>query len=170
MKNMTTLIVAISFSLLSTTAFAKSSGEIFTASSNSNLIFSQRNYENYKASFNATVGYDHAFSNGFELGGTFGLSVISHYSIYALTVGPTYNIQGKDIENSYYAGFKIGMQVENTYGYTYDNAIAIVEGGKRFKIIEGITYSPGVTITQVFGANADDPTIAINIFKFSLVF
>jgi hypothetical protein len=167
------IIISAAFFLALTTlpAFAKSTGEIVTGSTNAALIFSQ-NYkgDDYRGRFNTNLGYDHAFEKGFEFGGEIGINISSGYSSYQFTVGPTYNFQAQDIENSYNVGVKAGILIDHSSGYTYDNAIGTLEGGKRFKLAEGITYSPGLKITKVFGAGEADPTFTFNIFKFSLFF
>jgi hypothetical protein len=164
------LLFVLLFSLSLNSAYAKDTAEIFTGSTSSSLIFTKSNYSDYKALFVADVGYDHAFSNGLQIGTNAGLSIESDFNTISLMVGPTYNFNNKDLENSFYAAFKFGVLLVNYSGYHYSNAVISTAAGKRFKLAEGICYSPDISVEKVLGHNVDDPSISFNIVKFSLVF
>ena len=170
-KKMKNVILSLVFLILTTTlSFAKNSADIFTGSSSANLLFTKAQYEDYKASFVGTIGYDHVFSQGIQLG-TVGAAVIGDgYKSITILVGPGYNLNANDLENSFYMSFMMGVDRISYGSYTHSDFVVQADGGKRFKIANGITYSPGVTISKVTGPNSDDPAISINIFKFSLLF
>lgn len=163
-------LIAIMLTALTTNSFAKSTAEIFTGSSNANVNMVQTGHEEYETRFNIDLGYDHAFSNGLQLGaevtGNFG----SDFNIFSLLVGPAYNFNSEDLENSFYIGAKGGFITATFEGTSATDAIISAEISKRFKLADGISYVPGVNAAKVLGPNSNDPTIVFNLFKFSVLF
>lgn len=161
---------AIMLFILTVNSFAKSSAEIFTGSSSANVIMTKTPYDNYKTRFNVVLGYDHAFSNGLQLGTNLSADFGTSYNSYSVLVGPAYNFNPEDIENSFYAGFKGGVIISNLYGFSTTDAIISAEISKRFKLADRVSYVPGIEAAKVLGPNSNDPTIVFNIFRFSLLF
>ncbi|MBC7539979.1 MAG: hypothetical protein H7281_14245 [Bacteriovorax sp.] len=159
------------FFLLSNAVFAKSEGHILSASTNSALEFNKGTYsDSYNATFNLDVGYDYAFANGLQLGGNFETIIYSHSSVWKLGAGPAYNFNHKNIENSFFAGLKVGT-ISTHYGsYTNISGFISIEGGKRFRLMENVSYVPGVIVEKILGSNTPDASFAFEFFRLSLIF
>jgi hypothetical protein len=161
----------IALALMSSAAFAKDSGHIITGSSSSSVNFSESTYGNgYDTDFNLGVGYDYAFSGGLQVGGFLGSSIFSGGSVWSLSVGPTYNFNA-DIESSFYAGAKLGV-----ISYHFDrrnsdeDTFAMVEFGKRFKLMENVSYSPAINVSKNLESNSADPSFSLALFQLSVIF
>lgn len=161
------LALIILFSL--TNAFAKNTADIISGGTSTSLVFTK--YTNsYEANFSGNVGYAHAFDNGLQLGSNGAFSIQSSFKSLLLTVGPTYNFKANDLENSFFAGLQAGVITYFYSGSNTTNGVVAIEGGKHFKLIEGVTYSPSINVKKILGAYSPDPTISFNIFKFSIFF
>jgi hypothetical protein len=156
--------------LLSASAFAKSEGHIITASSTkSSLSIFKDSYDEVQGSFDATAAYDYSFAQGLMLGADFGTSIYSNSSFWSLAVGPGYNFNKQDIENSYYATAKVGAASSHYGSYSTTYALVTLKGGKRFKLMEHVSYVPGVSISKVF-VTGSDPTLTFEIFRIAIIF
>lgn len=164
------LFVLLAFSSLFGNVYAKNSADIFSGSTSSLFLFSQSASQSYRTSFWAATAYDHAFSSGLQIGMTATASMQSESNIFSLTAGPAYNFNADDLENSFFVGIQGGGVSTNYTSYHSFDSIVAAEIGKRFKLAEGICYSPGFSASKALGPNSNDPTYSINIFKFSVLF
>jgi hypothetical protein len=157
---------------MSTSLYAKSEGHIVSASaSNSSVIvYDSTNKGDYKAQFGLTTSYDHAFAHGFQFGGDFQTSFYSGGHSFTLVAGPGYNFTPNDIENSYFASIKFGVTSTKFDSETETNAVAVLTGAKRFKLMEHVSYVPGVRIQKIFGTDTPDPMFSFDLLKISIIF
>ena len=155
----------------STLTMAKNTGHIFTGSTSSSLMLSPRTYQTgYDLDFVSYIGYGYAFTNGFQVNSSFSASIGSGMDAYALSIGPSYNFNGDEIENSFYIGLQAGALV-SSYSYsTYTDGVVYLDFGKRFKLSENVSYSPSVSAVQVLGPGDNDPNFSVDLFKFSILF
>lgn len=158
--------------VLASAAYAKDSAHIITGSTSSSVSASQPEWsDSYDIDFSATLGYDYAFTGGFQLGGTAGVGIFSGGSSGTLTIGPGYNFSPDDIENSFFTTIRFGvsnLHIDSETSVT-DTFIS-AEFAKRFKVIENVSYVPGLLVTKELGPDAADPTFNFDIFRLSLVF
>jgi hypothetical protein len=162
------IFILASLLLLSFNAF---STEIISGSTSSSLFLTHNDYsDKYEPTFVFHLGYDHVFTNGIQLGSDAVGSIYNNGSSYSLTVGPGYNFSPDDLLNSFYVLIKGGVVVNDLGGSADTNAVAFVEAGKRFKILDHVSYVPGISVYQDFGPNSADPTIKIIFAKFSFLF
>lgn len=161
--------LAILLSLAATTTFAAQT-DIVTGSTNANLVLAQDSKDDYQATFNVGMGYDHVFNTGLQIGGTLLGSFGDDYSTFTALVGPGYNLTPNDIANSFNADVKIGFVRSSINGHAETEFAATIQGGKRFKLAESVSYAPGVEISKIFADNAKDPSFTFNIFKFAFLF
>lgn len=152
-----------------TTSFAAPLSDVLTGSTNANLVLAQENDE-YKASFNTTFGYDHVYATGLQVGATIGGSFGDDYSFFTALVGPGYSFSPEDIGNSFNVDVKVGFVRATVFSHTETEFAATVQGGKRFKLAESVSYAPGIEVSKIFADNAKDPSITFNIFKFAFLF
>jgi len=156
--------------LLSASVFAKSEGHIISASSTkSSLSIFKDGFGEVRGSFDATAAYDYSFAQGLMLGADFGTSIYSNSSFWSLAVGPGYNFNKQDIENSYYVTAKGGAASSHYGSYSTTYALLTLKGGKRFKLMEHVSYVPGVSISKAF-LTGSDPTLTFEIFRISIIF
>ncbi|MEA9356646.1 hypothetical protein SHI21_10540 [Bacteriovorax sp. PP10] len=167
MKICLTILVSL---FAATTSFAAPLSDVLTGSTNANLVLAQDSNDDYKASFNAAFGYDHVYANGLQVGATIGGSFSDDYNTFTALVGPGYNCSPEDIGNSFNADVKVGFVRTNIGNHTETEFAATVQGGKRFKLAESVSYAPGIEVSKIFADNAKDPTITFNIFKFAFLF
>lgn len=163
------ICLTILLSLFTATSFAAHS-DVLTGSTNANLVLAQDATDDYKASFNVTSGYDHVYANGLQVGATLGGSFSDDYNTFSALVGPGYSFNPEDIGNSFNADVKVGFVRTNIGNHTETEFAATVQGGKRFKLADSVSYAPGVEVSKIFADNAKDPTITFNIFKFAFLF
>jgi len=158
--------------VLTSSAFAKDSAHIITGSTSSSISAAKLDWsDSYDIDFSATLGYDYAFTGGFQLGGTAGVGIFSGGSSVALTVGPGYNFSPEDVENSFFTAIRFGvvnLHIDSETSVT-DTFIS-AEIAKRFKVLENVSYVPGLQVTKEVGSDAADPTFNFDIFRVSLVF
>lgn len=162
------LTILLSF-FAATTSFAAHS-DVLTGSTNANLVLSQDSKDDYKATFNAAFGYDHVFVNGLQVGSTIEGSFGDDYSTFTALVGPGYSCSPEDIGNSFNVDVKVGFVRASIGNHTETEFAATVQGGKRFKLADSVSYAPGVEVSKIFADNAKDPTITFNVFKFAFLF
>jgi hypothetical protein len=156
--------------LTSGSVFARGEGHIITASSTkSSLSFYKDGYNEVKSSFDATAAYDYSFAQGLMLGADFGTSIYSNSSFWSLAIGPGYNFNKQDIENSYFATAKIGAASSHYGSYSSTHALMTLKGGKRFKLMEHVSYVPGLSISKVFEIGSD-PTLTFEILRIAIIF
>lgn len=162
----------LSLVLMSSSAFARSEGHIVSASSRSSLNFTKGAYsDSYKADFSVVLGYDYALSNGLQFGGSFGSSIASGSSVFALGFGPGYNFSKNNIENSVFVDAKVGVVSAHYDGDGTDtNAFVSAEVGKRFKVLDNVSYVPGFYIEKILGTNTPAASFSFEILRLSLVF
>lgn len=166
-------IFSLALVIFSAQAFSKESAHIITGSSSSSLSLDRTSSfdDSYEATFGLNLGYDYAFSGGIQLGGNLGASIYSAGSVWALTFGPGYNFN-TDVENSFYTAFKFGLISFHATDLNVSDTdtLLMLDFGKRFKLMENVSYVPGITLTKVLGTNAPDPTITFELFRLALVF
>lgn len=157
---------------MSSSVFARSEGHIVSASSRSALDFNE-SYDNdgYDAVFSASLAYDYALPNGLQFGGGLGTVIDSGTSSWILGFGPGYNFSKDNIENSVFVAAKVGV-VSTHYNEndTDTNAFISAEVGKRFKVLDNVSYVPGFYIQKVLGDNTPDPSFSFEILRLSLIF
>lgn len=167
MKSLKILVLALLVSAVP--AFAIEEGHIISGSSNSSVEF-EKVYGSYDATFGLALGYDYAFKGGLQVGTLVGAAIFSGGSFLTLAAGPTYNFNA-DIENSFFAGAKVGFITAH-----FDAASSVTDTfmtadiGKRFKLMENVSYTPGVTVTKMLEENSADPSFSINLFRLSIIF
>lgn len=166
-------IFFFSLAIFSTQAYSKESAHIVTGSSSSSLNIEKTSTfdDSYEANFGLNLGYDYAFAGGLQLGGNLGASIFSAGSVWALSFGPGYNFN-TDVENSFFTSLKFGLiSIHATDLNVSDtDTLLMLDFGKRFKLMENVSYVPGVTVTKVLGKYSPDPTITLELFRLALVF
>lgn len=169
MKFLASCLVLLS---LCSTAFAKDSAHILSGQTSSRVSASKPVYDDrYDTDFGLGIGYDRAFSGGFQFGGTLGAALFSGGSLVTLNVGPGYNFSPEDVENSFYTAFRFGVQTLHINEDATDtDTFLTLEIAKRFKLMENVSYVPGVTVQKYLGSNAADPSFSLELFRLSLVF
>lgn len=163
------LISALTFSVSKAHAEA---AHILSGSTSSSLIASQSSpwSDDYEFTFGLGVGYDYAFDNGFQLGGIFGAQLFSGGSTFTVAAGPGYNFN-KDIKNSFFVAFNFGVVTEHTDALSSETDTFITLGvGKRFSILENISYVPGLKIEKELKSNSNDPSFILEVVRFSILF
>ncbi len=157
--------------LVQNNVFAKNTADIFSGGTNSALSLSKANSNTYTSVLSGTIAYDHAFANGLQLGTTGKFSIQSGYKTFQLTIGPAYNFNDNDLENSFFVGLQAGVLNYSYSGLDYSSSRGVITGefGKHFKLAEGICYSPGISVMKLF-SSSQDPFISINLFKLSVLF
>jgi len=158
--------------ILSSSLYAKDSAHIVTGSSQSSSNVSKNTTydDGYDVDFSLSVGYDYAFTGGLQLGGTFGSSVYSGGSSWLISAGPGYNFSS-DIENSFFAALKFGVVTYHIDSSMSDTTTYVsAEIAKRFKLMENVSYVPGIVVSKELGSNSNDPVFSIEYFRLSLVF
>lgn len=154
---------------VATNAFAAPS-DIVSGSTGANIVMAKDSNDDYKPTFNVAFEMDHVFDGGLQVGGLLGGSFNDDDNVFSFLVGPGYNLNAQDIANSFYATAKIGFVRADVSGDANTEFAALVEGGKRFKLSESVSYSPGLVVTKVFADENDDAVFTVNIFKFSFLF
>ncbi|MFA6236869.1 MAG: hypothetical protein WC635_06030 [Bacteriovorax sp.] len=155
--------------LVSSSANAMSEGHIITAGSSSALVFAKGWDNSYDAYFNLDTGYDYAFTNGYQAGASLNASIASGRSSWSLGFGPTYNFSHNDIENSYYVGATAGLNYYNFGSNSDTDGFVSVKGGKRFKLMDHVSYTPKLEVHQALVSGAD-PIITLLLFNLSVLF
>lgn len=158
--------------LLSVNLYAKNSGHVLTGRSASEVMMvKSSSAKSYDASFSTAVGYGYAFTNGFEFDSNFTLYIGSGSTkTIALTIGPTMNFSPDDLENSFFMAIQGGVSNFSFGSYSNTKALGYLEVAKRFKLIDGVSYNPGVEMTKYFDDASSDPVLSINLFKISVIF
>jgi hypothetical protein len=155
---------------LATNSFARGTADIVTGAANANIYMAKDSADDYQTRFHVYGSYDRAFATGLQFGGALYADFGSNYSDYSLLVGPGYNFQHNDLENSFFVLARGGIVISKFLGHTSTNGAIHFEGAKRFKILDNVSYVPGIEISKTLGSNTADPTFAFNIFKFSIFF
>lgn len=154
---------------MSNASFAKDHGHLISGSANSNLSFRESN-NSYEGIFNLNFGYDYAFDSGIQIGGVAGTAFSSGYRSYFLLLGPTYNFNKEEIENSFFVGLKAGLRSYHFTNYSNTYALINADAGKRFRLTDSISYVPGVEISKNLDDSSENPTLTFQILRFTLVF
>ncbi len=164
-------IFCLALTIFSTQAFSKEPVHIITGSSNSSLSFDKTSSNAYDATFGLNFGYDRAFTSGLQFGGNFGIAVYSAGSVWSLAFGPGYNFN-TDVENSFFSVLKFGfVSYHATDSDVSDSdTFLVLEIGKRFKLMENVSFVPGIKLSKILGTYSPDPTLSIELFRLSLVF
>lgn len=162
------LAILLSMSI-ATAAFAKND-DVITGSTSANLVLAEDYKDDYKPTFNMAFGYDHVYAQGYSIGGTLEGSFGDDYSTFKALVGPGYNFTPNDVANSYNVDVKIGF-IRSSIGNNEDTEFAAaVQGGKRFKLAENVSYAPGVEVSKTFADDAKGATFTFNVFRFAFIF
>lgn len=155
--------------MVATSAFAAPS-DIVTGSAGANVVVAQNAKDDYKAELNVAFGYDHVLAQGFQIGGNIAGSFNDDVNTFSALVGPGYNFNPEDIANSFNVDVKVGFVRASVANQTETEFAATIQGGKRFKLAESVSYAPGVEVSKIFADGAKDPTFTVNIFKFAFLF
>jgi hypothetical protein len=146
---------------------------ILSASTSSSLLMTKDSSwsDDYNTYFSLDLGYDYAFDSGLQLGGTFGTQIYSGGSVFSIAMGPGYNFN-KDIKNSFFVALNLGVITihHSDYNSSDTSMYATFEAGKRFKILENVSYTPGLRVEKLLKSDSPDPTFSLDIVKFSLLF
>lgn len=172
MRNFKLVILSLFIFSGITATNAQANTHILTGSTSSSFLFDKSSSwsDDYDATFSLGVGYDYALTNGFQLGGQVGVNIFSGGSVMTLAIGPGYNFN-TDIANSFFVSAKVGYsRVHIDAAMTDDDTFFLLKAGKRFKILENVSYVPGLQIQKVVGDNAPDPSFTIELFNFSILF
>ena len=161
--------LSILFSLLVATNVFAAPSDIVSGSTGSNVEISKDLDDKYSPTLNINFEYDHAFEQGLQVGALAMGSFDDDNNAFAFLVGPGYNLNPQDLANSFYATLKIGFVRADIFGYSDTEFAGQIEGGKRFKLAESVSYSPGLVISKTF-ADDMDAVFTVNLFKFSFLF
>lgn len=171
MKN---FILMLSFiSVLGVTEAVKADTHIVSGSATSSVLLSESSSswsDSYEATFGLGVGYDYAFTNGFQLGGETSVGIYDGGSLISLAVGPGYNFNS-DIANSFFVKINLGYTKMHIDSFIdSDNTFLTLQVAKRFKLNESISFVPGIQVLKVLETDSPKPSISIDLFNFSLLF
>ena len=155
--------------IVATSAFAAPS-DIVSGSAGANVVVAQNANDDYKAQLNVAFGYDHVFAQGYQVGGLLAGSFNQDDNVFAALVGPGYNFSPEDIGNSFNVDVKVGFIRSSINNREETEFAAVVQGGKRFKLSESVSYAPGLEVSKIFADDSKDPTFTVNIFKFAFLF
>jgi hypothetical protein len=157
--------------LISSSLYAKSEGHILSGSTMSSLRLSEDSWNHdYEPTLYIGLGYDYAFTSGLQVGGNLSTFLYSGGSYWRLSIGPTYNFNKDEIENSLFAGVKGGVNYSAYNGYSKTTSFARLEAGKRFKLFENVSYVPQVIVSKDLVENAPKADLSFEFFNFSILF
>lgn len=128
---------------------------------------------NAGTSFFITGGYNYTLPQltWLQVGGSLGLSALPNVTSFQVAVGPTVNFPFDwDLRNSFFVDGYLGIYYASvgagTISASSTNFLFGFDVGKRFRLLDNVTYRPSVGIVKDTG----NVQIVLNFISFSVVF
>ena len=121
-----------------------------------------------KIQFGLSASYSYSISRPFQLGVQTSIhqtgAVVDGFQT-AVVFPLTYNWGGENLRSDYFVRVAPGMLINHS-----TNFLTLVQFGKRFKILENISWRPTVGLVGEFGNGATRTAIDIVPLVFSIIF
>lgn len=135
-----------------------------------------KEYSNYDLdTININAGYFYAINKYIQLGGELSYTILHSFADTLYTVAPgvifNYAYNPTDgIEDSFFAHLSTGWSGATGYGEGATQNFYALDLGKRFSLLENVSYSPSILMVYSPDSENSDPSFHFNFLKLTIHF